>query len=97
MYQKKLGNTGLFVSELCLGTMTFGGGAGMWRQIGALVMRAPTPQDLRKAYPRRHDDNGSARLLAALCNVPPAVIRELDEMDARKLAAAYAELSKGAF
>jgi aryl-alcohol dehydrogenase-like predicted oxidoreductase len=36
MYQKKLGNTGLFVSELCLGTMTFGGGAGMWRQIGAL-------------------------------------------------------------
>jgi aryl-alcohol dehydrogenase-like predicted oxidoreductase len=36
MYQKKLGNTGLFVSELCLGTMTFGGGTGMWRQIGAL-------------------------------------------------------------
>ncbi len=36
MYQKKLGSTGLFVSELCLGTMTFGGGAGMWRQIGAL-------------------------------------------------------------
>lgn len=36
MYQKKLGNTGLFVSELCLGTMTFGGGAGMWSQIGAL-------------------------------------------------------------
>ncbi|MCJ2125597.1 aldo/keto reductase [Methylobacterium sp. J-077] len=36
MYQKKLGNTGLFVSELCLGTMTFGGGGGMWRQIGAL-------------------------------------------------------------
>ncbi|MCJ2048227.1 aldo/keto reductase [Methylobacterium sp. J-070] len=36
MYQKKLGTTGLFVSELCLGTMTFGGGAGMWRQIGAL-------------------------------------------------------------
>jgi aryl-alcohol dehydrogenase-like predicted oxidoreductase len=36
MYQKKLGKTGLFVSELCLGTMTFGGGGGMWRQIGAL-------------------------------------------------------------
>jgi aryl-alcohol dehydrogenase-like predicted oxidoreductase len=32
----KLGRTGLFVSELCLGTMTFGGGAGMWRAIGAL-------------------------------------------------------------
>ena len=31
-----LGRTGLFVSELCLGTMTFGGADGMWRQIGAL-------------------------------------------------------------
>jgi len=36
MRQNKLGRTGLFVSELCLGTMTFGGGEGMWRQIGAL-------------------------------------------------------------
>ena len=25
MRYQKLGNTGLFVSELCLGTMTFGG------------------------------------------------------------------------
>ncbi len=32
----KLGRTGLLVSELCLGTMTFGGREGMWRQIGAL-------------------------------------------------------------
>ena len=31
-----LGRTGLFVSELCLGTMTFGGGAGIWGQIGQL-------------------------------------------------------------
>ena len=31
-----LGRTGLFVSELCLGTMTFGGGDGIWGQIGAL-------------------------------------------------------------
>jgi len=30
-----LGNTGLKVSELCLGTMTFGG-KGMWTAIGAL-------------------------------------------------------------
>jgi aryl-alcohol dehydrogenase-like predicted oxidoreductase len=30
------GRTGLFVSELCLGTMTFGGGDGIWRQIGDL-------------------------------------------------------------
>jgi aryl-alcohol dehydrogenase-like predicted oxidoreductase len=36
MHTNKLGRTGLFVSELCLGTMTFGGGEGMWRQIGAL-------------------------------------------------------------
>ncbi len=36
MRHNKLGRTGLFVSELCLGTMTFGGGEGMWRQIGAL-------------------------------------------------------------
>ena len=31
-----LGRTGLFVSELCLGTMTFGGNEGMWGQIGQL-------------------------------------------------------------
>jgi len=29
-----LGQTGLLVSELCLGTMTFGGDDGMWGQIG---------------------------------------------------------------
>ncbi|HTA89652.1 MAG TPA: aldo/keto reductase [Polyangiaceae bacterium] len=31
-----LGNTGLYVSELCLGAMTFGGGSGMWQAIGRL-------------------------------------------------------------
>jgi aryl-alcohol dehydrogenase-like predicted oxidoreductase len=36
MRYKKFGNTGLFVSELCLGTMTFGGEGGMWGQIGQL-------------------------------------------------------------
>ena len=36
MRTNKLGTTGLFVSELCLGTMTFGGGTGMWQKIGAL-------------------------------------------------------------
>jgi aryl-alcohol dehydrogenase-like predicted oxidoreductase len=35
MRQVKFGNTGLFVSELCLGTMTFGG-EGFWRAIGTL-------------------------------------------------------------
>lgn len=33
-----LGRTGLFVSELCLGTMTFGGTVGMWAQIGQLQL-----------------------------------------------------------
>jgi aryl-alcohol dehydrogenase-like predicted oxidoreductase len=35
---KQLGGTGLFVSEICLGTMTFGGNedAGFWKAIGAL-------------------------------------------------------------
>ena len=36
MRMNKLGRTGLFVSELCLGTMTFGGAEGVWKQIGAL-------------------------------------------------------------
>ena len=36
MRNKPLGRTGLFVSELCLGTMTFGGGAGLWAHIGDL-------------------------------------------------------------
>ena len=36
MRNKPLGRTGLFVSELCLGTMTFGGGEGIWSQIGDL-------------------------------------------------------------
>jgi len=31
-----LGNTGLYVSELCLGTMTFGGRGSVWQAIGRL-------------------------------------------------------------
>jgi aryl-alcohol dehydrogenase-like predicted oxidoreductase len=31
-----LGKTGLYVSELCLGAMTFGGSSGMWQTIGQL-------------------------------------------------------------
>jgi aryl-alcohol dehydrogenase-like predicted oxidoreductase len=34
MRQNPLGRTGLFVSELCLGTMTFGGSDGLWRNLG---------------------------------------------------------------
>lgn len=36
MRYRRLGPSGLFVSELCLGTMTFGGSEGMWGQIGQL-------------------------------------------------------------
>jgi aryl-alcohol dehydrogenase-like predicted oxidoreductase len=36
MRYNALGQTGLLVSELCLGTMTFGGDQGMWGHIGKL-------------------------------------------------------------
>src|SRR5512134_3687979 len=35
MRYRKLGRTGLAVSEICLGTMTFGGD-GFWKVVGAL-------------------------------------------------------------
>lgn len=36
MHMRKLGNSGLFVSELCFGAMTFGGTDGLWGQVGKL-------------------------------------------------------------
>ncbi len=36
MQYKLLGNTGLQVSTICLGTMTFGPGEGIWGKIGGL-------------------------------------------------------------
>jgi aryl-alcohol dehydrogenase-like predicted oxidoreductase len=36
MRYRTLGGTGLLVSEICLGTMTFGGSEGIWNAIGAL-------------------------------------------------------------
>src|ERR1700744_1990259 len=39
MKYNQLGNTGLFVSEICLGTMTFGGGAGFWKVVGELQQK----------------------------------------------------------
>lgn len=36
MHYKTLGNTGLLVSTLCLGTMTFGGGEGIYQSIGGV-------------------------------------------------------------
>ena len=42
MKYRLLGRTGLYVSELCMGTMTFGGAAGMWKIIGDLDQAAST-------------------------------------------------------
>ena len=39
-----LGQTGLYVSELCLGTMTYGGYAGIWESIGNLQQDAVNEQ-----------------------------------------------------
>lgn len=36
MRMRKLGESGLFVSELCFGAMTFGGTDGLWGQVGRL-------------------------------------------------------------
>jgi len=42
MRYNNFGNTGLFVSELCLGTMTFGGGEGMWTAIADVDQQGAT-------------------------------------------------------
>ncbi len=42
MKYNRLGNTGLYVSEICLGTMTFGGGSGFWRVVGELDQKNAT-------------------------------------------------------
>jgi aryl-alcohol dehydrogenase-like predicted oxidoreductase len=42
MRYRPLGRTGQFVSEICLGTMTFAGGAGFWRAIGAVEQKGAT-------------------------------------------------------
>jgi aryl-alcohol dehydrogenase-like predicted oxidoreductase len=47
MRMKKLGNTGLLVSEVCLGAMTFTSGEGMWTAVGARMPQS-TADDLVK-------------------------------------------------
>ena len=42
MRYRPLGRTGQYVSEICLGAMTFTGGAGFWRAIGTLDQAAST-------------------------------------------------------
>ncbi len=39
MHYRPLGRTGQFVSEICLGAMTFHGGAGFWRSIGTVEQK----------------------------------------------------------
>ena len=39
MRYRQLGRTGLYVSEICLGTMTFGGEGGIWQAIGGLAQK----------------------------------------------------------
>lgn len=40
MKYRLLADTGVFVSELCLGAMTFGGKGGMWEMIGGMPQTA---------------------------------------------------------
>ena len=40
MRMRKLGNTGLVVSEVCLGTMTFSAGEGRWAAVGRMEQTA---------------------------------------------------------
>jgi len=44
MHYRLLGQTGLYVSELCLGTMTYGGSKGIWESIGNLQQDAVNEQ-----------------------------------------------------
>jgi aryl-alcohol dehydrogenase-like predicted oxidoreductase len=51
MRYRKLGNTGLVVSEMCLGAMTFGSGEGMWATVAG-VSQDDTTQLIRTALDR---------------------------------------------
>ncbi len=42
MRYRKLGNTGLIVSEMCLGAMTFGSGEGMWATVAGVSQEGVT-------------------------------------------------------
>jgi aryl-alcohol dehydrogenase-like predicted oxidoreductase len=44
MRYRLLGQTGMYVSELCLGTMTYGGNTGIWESIGNLQQDAVNEQ-----------------------------------------------------
>jgi aryl-alcohol dehydrogenase-like predicted oxidoreductase len=42
MRHRPLGRTGQYVSEICLGTMTFHGGSGFWRNVGTVEQKGAT-------------------------------------------------------
>lgn len=51
MEYRKLGNTGLIVSEMCLGAMTFGSGEGMWATVAG-VSQENTSDLIKTAFDR---------------------------------------------
>ena len=51
MRYRKLGNTGLIVSEMCLGAMTFGSGEGMWATVAGVSQDGVT-ELLKAAFDR---------------------------------------------
>src|SRR5688572_10068949 len=51
MRYRKLGNTGLIVSEMCLGAMTFGSGEGMWATVAGVSQEGVT-ELIKSAFDR---------------------------------------------
>ena len=62
MRYRPLGRTGQFVSEICLGTMTFHGGAGFWRNVGTLDQQGATGAGRARARGRRQFHRHRRRL-----------------------------------
>ena len=75
MKYNQLGGTGLFVSEICLGAMTFGGNpdAGFWKAIGQLGQG-----EVDALIGRRLGVPGGAVVLRRILN-PDWLARELDD------------------
>ncbi len=72
MRYRRLGRTGLFVSELCLGTMTFGGATGIWGQIGDLQQAEAERSSARRSMPASTSSTPPTSMRAACPNRSPA-------------------------
>ncbi len=92
MQQRRMGRTGLKVSEICLGTMTFGGQcdeATSFRIMDAAAERGVTFFDTADVYPIPPDDRdgradrGGDRPMAVGLAGPPAVARAGDQVPGR--------------